>query len=212
MTGQFFFLLRANPASFIYFRLFKHTPQFLRQINVKKCPSSIWCWDLNSRPLEYESPPITIRPGLPPDWPILTNSSSISFFFKKVGHSRPLFSLYFRLFNNVDSKQYQYKICRWLDSNRRPLVSEATALPTEPQPRPLSSISFLPSEVRPPKSSDQQFYHFVLKLSRSNVKMKLISVGKCFSEEKVGTELEHLVYHGALNCHQIMWLFELKIK
>ena len=28
------------------------------------------------------------------------------------------------------------KICRRLDSNRGPLVSEATALPTEPQPLP----------------------------------------------------------------------------
>ena len=27
-------------------------------------------------------------------------------------------------------------VCRWLDSNHRPLVSEATALPTEPQPLP----------------------------------------------------------------------------
>ena len=32
----------------------------------EKCPSSIWCWDLNSQPLEYESPPKTTRPGLPP--------------------------------------------------------------------------------------------------------------------------------------------------
>ena len=30
----------------------------------------------------------------------------------------------------------QYKFCGWLDSNRIPLVSEATALPTEPQPLP----------------------------------------------------------------------------
>ena len=28
------------------------------------------------------------------------------------------------------------KFCRWLDSNRRPLVSEAAALPTQPQPLP----------------------------------------------------------------------------
>ena len=33
---------------------------------VKKCPSSIWCWDSNPRPLESESLPITTRPGLPP--------------------------------------------------------------------------------------------------------------------------------------------------
>ena len=30
----------------------------------------------------------------------------------------------------------KYKICQWLDSNRGPLVLEATALPTEPQPLP----------------------------------------------------------------------------
>ena len=31
---------------------------------MKKCPSSIWCQDSNSQPLEHESPPITTRPGL----------------------------------------------------------------------------------------------------------------------------------------------------
>ena len=30
------------------------------------CPSSIRRWDLNPQPLEHESPPLTIRPGLPP--------------------------------------------------------------------------------------------------------------------------------------------------
>ena len=33
---------------------------------MKKCPSSIWCWDSNSWPLEHESPPIITRPGLRP--------------------------------------------------------------------------------------------------------------------------------------------------
>ena len=46
------------------------------------------------------------------------------------GHSRPLF-IYFRLFNTA-----QYFFCQWLDSNRRPLALEVTALPTEPQPLP----------------------------------------------------------------------------
>ena len=46
-----------------------------------------------------------------------------------------LFMVYFQFFNIVDSKQMFYrKNCQWLDLNRRPLVSEATALPTEPQP------------------------------------------------------------------------------
>ena len=30
----------------------------------EKCPSSIQCWDSNSKPLEHKSPPITTRPGL----------------------------------------------------------------------------------------------------------------------------------------------------
>ena len=45
----------------------------------------------------------------------------------KLGHSRPLF--YFRLFNYS-------KVFQGLDSNCRPLVWEATALPTDPQPLP----------------------------------------------------------------------------
>ena len=48
------------------FLSFKHTLQFLQQINVKKCPSSAWCRDLNTQPLQHESPPITTRQGLPP--------------------------------------------------------------------------------------------------------------------------------------------------
>ena len=56
-----------TPASFLFiFGLFKQTIQFLQQINVKKCPSSIRRWDSNPRPLERESTPITTRPGLPP--------------------------------------------------------------------------------------------------------------------------------------------------
>ena len=52
---------------FVYFRLFKHTLHFLQQIYVKNCPSSIWCWDLNPQHSVHESPPITTRPGLPPN-------------------------------------------------------------------------------------------------------------------------------------------------
>ena len=57
-----------TPASFsLIFGLFKQTSlQFLQQIYVKKCPSSIWCRDSNPRPLERESLPITTRLGLPP--------------------------------------------------------------------------------------------------------------------------------------------------
>ena len=61
----FFFLKKWASFSFI-FGLFKQTIQFLEQINVKKCPSSILRLDLNPRPLEHVSSPITTRPWLPP--------------------------------------------------------------------------------------------------------------------------------------------------
>ena len=57
----------ANPGLFlIYFCLFKHITYFTTNTYVKKCPSSIQCWDSISQPLEHETPPITTRPGLPP--------------------------------------------------------------------------------------------------------------------------------------------------
>ena len=69
-----FFLKIAPPGLFfVYFLSFeinKQTVQFLQQINVKKCRSSIiWCWDSNPRPIEHESSRITTRPGLPPNLP-----------------------------------------------------------------------------------------------------------------------------------------------
>ena len=50
---------------FVYFRLFKQTWKFLQQINEKKCPFGAGI--LNPWPSEHESPPITTRPGLPPN-------------------------------------------------------------------------------------------------------------------------------------------------
>ena len=52
----------------MYFRLFKQKLQFLQQINVKKCPSSIRHKDPNSQPSDYKPPPLTTRPGLPPSF------------------------------------------------------------------------------------------------------------------------------------------------
>ena len=55
----------ANPGFFfVYFQSFQTNNPFLQQINVKKCPSSIWHQDLNPQHLEHESSPITTRPGL----------------------------------------------------------------------------------------------------------------------------------------------------
>ena len=38
------------------------------------CPSSIWCRDSNSQPLDNESPLITTRQGLPPMWCMIFKS------------------------------------------------------------------------------------------------------------------------------------------
>ena len=38
----------------------------------------------------------------------------------------------FSYFQQLTEKTFIVKFCRWLDSNRGPLVSEVTALPTEP--------------------------------------------------------------------------------
>ena len=40
--------------------------------------------------------------------------------------------LYFRLSNTISAQLVENKICQWLNSNCRPLVSEATALQTGP--------------------------------------------------------------------------------
>ena len=39
-----------------------NTSTILQQIHMKDEPSRIWRWDLNSRPLGHESPPITTGP------------------------------------------------------------------------------------------------------------------------------------------------------
>ena len=65
-SGQVLFKKWANPGLFcrFIFCFFKQTSlQFLQQIHVKKCPSSIRCQDSNPQPLEQESPPIATRPG-----------------------------------------------------------------------------------------------------------------------------------------------------
>ena len=69
------------PASYSFiFGLFKQTIQFLQQIFMKKCPSSIRCRDSNPRPLESESLPISTRQGLPPiSTPFLIGTFPVSF-------------------------------------------------------------------------------------------------------------------------------------
>ena len=68
-------------------------------------------------------------------------------FFLKKWAIPGLFFFYFHLFNTIQltiNKKCSIKICRCLESNRGLLVSEATALPTEPQPLPYVDASLSP--------------------------------------------------------------------
>ena len=53
-----------------------------------------------------------------------------------MGHSQPLFFFIFIFSIQLNVSKCSIQICLWLDSNREPLVLEATALPTEPLPLP----------------------------------------------------------------------------
>ena len=59
---------------------------------------------------------------------------------------------YYCLFNTVDIiLMFNIKVCMWLDSNCGPLLLEATALPTEPQPLPMTAplcSIFLHKEIK----------------------------------------------------------------
>ena len=75
---------------------------------------------------------------------LVTSGGNPTFFFKKMGHSG-LFFFYFRLFNTIQltvDNKCSIKFCRCLESNREPLVPEATALPTEPQPLPTGNPTY----------------------------------------------------------------------
>ena len=54
-----------------------------------------------------------------------------------MGRFRP-FILVFSI--QLTENNVQYKFCRWLDSNRGPLVLEETALSTGPKPLPISNV------------------------------------------------------------------------
>ena len=79
--------------------------------------------------------------------------SSLSFYFLINGPFR-----YFRIFNTVGNKQIFFiKVCRCLDSNRGPLVSKATFLPTESQSCAISN--FFRFEFFPLAQSPSRLYY-----------------------------------------------------
>ena len=85
------FLNGPTTASFSFiFGLFKQTIQFLQQINVKKCPSSIQRQDSNPQPFKHELSPITTRPGLPPKLFPLSFNLKV-FFLLSICHYHPVY-------------------------------------------------------------------------------------------------------------------------
>ena len=70
-VGIVFFLKKWTKPGlfFVYFRSFQTNIVTIYTTN--ECPSSIWCQDSNSQPSDYESPPLSTRPGLPPFMSIL---------------------------------------------------------------------------------------------------------------------------------------------
>ena len=65
--GTRIFLKKGHLSLFsIMFGIFKETIKNLQQINVKKYPASIQCWELNLWTLEHESSSKATRPGFLP--------------------------------------------------------------------------------------------------------------------------------------------------
>ena len=105
----------------------------------------------------------------------------LALFFKRNG---PLF-FYFRLFNTMQLtvNKYSMKICQCLDSNRGPLLSETTALPTETQPLPwfysllIDHVTFPTEFLSQFSTDDEGFLHPIRKWFMQNSNYLLIEVG-----------------------------------
>ena len=95
LSGNFFnyFFQKklANPGLFlVYFWSFQTNNTVLTTHQCKKCPSSIWCWHLNTHTFRTWAFPITIRPGILPRfdncwWWGAVRSHLL--FFQKIGKS-----------------------------------------------------------------------------------------------------------------------------
>ena len=81
-------------------------------------------------------------------------AATAELFFKKNGPFPGLFFYLFSSFQYSEQTNVQFKFCRWLESNRGPLVSKPTSLPTKPQPLPYFSLYFslrrIPFQFRDP--------------------------------------------------------------
>ena len=66
IIGNIFLKMGHPQPLFHLFLSFQANITILTTNKCEKCPSSLRRWDLNSQPLEHESPHITTRPGLRP--------------------------------------------------------------------------------------------------------------------------------------------------
>ena len=148
-----------RPLFHLFSVFFKQTSIQFYNKSMQKCPSSIRHWDSNPWPSERSAQPWSLFASF---WEAIFLSYkisrncttlqvtglivavfSISYFWAGFlkGHSRPLF-LYFSSFQYtfINTQMFNIKVFRWLESDRGPLVSEATALPAEPQPLPCWAV------------------------------------------------------------------------
>ena len=101
--SAYFFLKMGQPRPlFCLFSSFQtNITNFTTNMNVKKCPSSIWRWDSNSQPSDYQSPPLTTRPGLPPFFILFGTPNRTWRYLKAHSH---------QVYRSGDSVDYGWKL------------------------------------------------------------------------------------------------------
>ena len=134
-----------RPLLHLFLVFFKQRMQISQQIYVKKCPSSIWYFDSNSRPSEYESPPLTTRPGLPPFVSFL--AWQICFIFSRTNFLPSRFR---------PSRRWSTSVLPWTLRWSSKSEPEIYRLATRPKNRPNSSSN---CTERSPSFSRRQLWH-----------------------------------------------------
>ena len=85
------------------FSIFNEISQILHQINVKIVHSVRQ--DSNSQPQDYESPPLTTGPGLPPSIPqVRISFADLRVVYKKLANP----GLFFVYFGSYSNEQYNF--------------------------------------------------------------------------------------------------------
>ena len=137
---------------FCLFLSFQTNIAILKTNKCEKCPSCIWFWDQNSQPPDYESTPLTTRPGLPSIYKMFIQGTFTYFVSKSftvwlvssltrldstiqenmILNKWAIPGLFFFIFvfsTQLTVNKCQIKVCQCLDLNRGSLVLKASALP-----------------------------------------------------------------------------------